>query len=228
MVAALAVVVALVGLAALLTGRDPLGLLRDLAGDGGGPASPASPAPGSSAEAERAADLLAAIPTAEPAPRGDYEREEFGHGWIDTDGNGCSTRNDILARDLDQVRTDEECKVLAGVLDDPYTGDRVEFTSEDPQQVQIDHVVPLSLAWRMGADEWDRERRIEFANDPDNLVAAYGPANREKSDSGPGEWRPHADYQCSYAIAYIDVSHRYDLPLAARDHAALADMLGTC
>src|SRR3712207_7317059 len=32
------------------------------------------------------------------APRTGYEREQFGDGWVDTDRNGCDTRNDVLAR----------------------------------------------------------------------------------------------------------------------------------
>ncbi|MBN3585236.1 HNH endonuclease, partial [Algoriphagus aestuarii] len=130
------------------------------------------------------------------APRGDYRREEFGHGWIDTDSNGCSTRNDILARDLDNVQlASDGCKVLSGTLHDPYTGKTIEFTADDPRAVQIDHIVPLSLAWRMGASEWDRETRIEFANDPGNLLASDGPANQQKGDAGPGEWQPHEAFQ---------------------------------
>ena len=27
-------------------------------------------------------------------------RDQFGQAWVDADGNGCDTRNDILRRDL--------------------------------------------------------------------------------------------------------------------------------
>src|SRR5690606_16340622 len=123
----------LTGALRVLVGQDPEG------GQG-------TPGPGTSADAEQAQRLLAEIPVEEPRPRGDYERDEFGSSWVDTDDNGCSTRHDILARDLDRVQVADGCKVTEGVLDDPYTGERLEFTSEDPQAVQIDHVVPLSLA----------------------------------------------------------------------------------
>ncbi|MEY9211199.1 HNH endonuclease family protein [Thermobifida halotolerans] len=214
-----------------LTGCQGLGdVLGDLEIEGGASPTSQSRSPeDGGADAAEARERLAAIETAEPAPRGDYERDEFGSGWIDTDDNGCSTRNDILARDLDDVELDSDgCRVLSGILDDPYTGKTVEFTFEDPQAVQIDHVVPLSLAWRMGADAWDRDTRVEFANDPGNLLATDGPANREKSDSGPGEWQPHEDFRCSYAVIYIDVLHRYELPASPQDHRGLSDMLDTC
>lgn len=216
----------------LVTGESATDVLQEvISGQQQGKQEPPAQkqGPASSADAAQAEERLAALGTAEPAPRGDYERDEFGSSWIDTDDNGCSTRNDILARDLDDTERDSDgCKVLSGVLDDPYTGQTLEFSSEDPQAVQIDHVVPLSLAWRMGADEWDRDTRIEFANDPANLLAVDGPANREKSDSGPGEWQPHQGYRCSYAVAYIDVLHSYELPVSAEDRRGLSDMLATC
>ncbi|HLU95836.1 MAG TPA: HNH endonuclease family protein [Thermobifida alba] len=222
--AAAAAALALTGCQAL---EDVLDVLEEIEAEA--PSTGAPQSPGTDAGAAEARQRLDAMPIAEPAPRGDYERDEFGSGWIDTDGNGCSTRNDILARDLEDVEfASDGCKVLSGTLHDPYTGKTIEFTSEDPQAVQIDHVVPLSLAWRMGADGWDRDTRVEFANDPGNLLASDGPANREKSDSGPGEWQPHEGFQCTYAVIYIDVLYRYDLPVSDQDHKGLSTMLDTC
>ena len=64
------------------------------------------------------------------APKTGYERDAFGSAWLDTDDNGCGTRDDILAAQLDDVSRDSDgCKVLSGVLDpDPYTGGRITFT----------------------------------------------------------------------------------------------------
>ncbi|WP_017627446.1 HNH endonuclease family protein [Nocardiopsis chromatogenes] len=224
---AYAIVVAVIAVAAVLLMVKEQGLDGALRTLTGGEAT-GTAVGGQGADAQEARSTLEAIPVAEPEPRGDYERDEFGSSWIDTDDNGCSTRNDILARDLADTEVREDCKVLAGVLDDPYTGDTVDFTAEDPQAVQIDHVVPLSLAWRMGASEWDRDTRVEFANDPGNLLASDGPANMSKGDSGPGEWQPYDGFQCDYSLAYIDVTDRYGLALAQDDHDALGDMLETC
>ena len=38
------------------------------------------------------------------APLTGYERELFGPAWADVDRNGCDTRNDILRRDLANMR----------------------------------------------------------------------------------------------------------------------------
>src|SRR5699024_6167855 len=81
------------------------------------------------------------------APRTDYSRDQFGDGWLDPDGNGCDARNDVLQRDLtDVILHDDECRVLSGVLEDPFTADRIEFVRgpETSTDVQIDHVVALS------------------------------------------------------------------------------------
>ncbi|MUL43476.1 HNH endonuclease [Streptomonospora sp. PA3] len=223
---------ALVLAAAVLAGCDALPWP-----EADGPPAPPSPSapppapaadPPTGAEVERARALLRA---AEVAPEGSgagYEREEFGSSWIDADGNGCPTRHDVLARDLRRTRVADDCTVLRGVLEDPYTGERIEFTAEDPMEVQIDHVVPLALAWRTGAREWDGDTRVAFANDPGNLIAADGPANQSKGDSGPGEWRPYPPFRCSYAVTYIGVIDEYGLWLPPDDHAALGAMLRTC
>src|SRR4051812_8204442 len=43
---------------------------------------------------------LAAVPVKGRAPLTGYTRDQFGSGWVDTDHNGCDTRNDVLRRDL--------------------------------------------------------------------------------------------------------------------------------
>lgn len=138
----------------------------------------------------------------------DYDREHFGPTWYDTDHNGCDTRNDILRRDLDKVELgSDKCTVISGTLVDPYDGNKVVFA---PNSIHIDHVVPLKDAWISGASSWPMQRRIEFANDPDNLVATSRKNNQSKSDKIPGEWMPATD-ECKYVEQYIAVKAKYDL-----------------
>lgn len=89
-------------------------------------------------------------------PKTGYARDQFGKGWKDTDHNGCDTRNDILRRDLVSIVAETRgrgCKILSGILNDPYTGKRIEFKrgNDTSSAVQIDHVVALSDAWQKGA-----------------------------------------------------------------------------
>ncbi|GAA3728449.1 HNH endonuclease family protein [Salinactinospora qingdaonensis] len=226
---AAAVVLALTACGSLRD-SDILTALEDLASSISPKPSATAADPGATVDVDvdAARALLASLATADAHSGADYERDEFGSGWVDTDDNGCDTRDDVLARDLEQVRTDGACEVLSGVLDDPYTGERIAFAKEEAHAVHIDHVVPLALAWRMGADEWEPERRVAFANDPANLLAVDGPANQSKSDSGPAEWGPTADFHCSYAVRYIEVLADYELPVPDQDRAALSDMLDGC
>ena len=163
-----------------------------------------------------------------------YDRDLFGQSWADVDRNGCDTRNDILARDLVDVAFKpgtRDCVVLTGVLHDTYTATTIDFErgEQSSQLVQIDHVVPLSWAWRHGANTWTGQQREEFANDPINLQAVDGATNSSKSDSGPGEWMPPAQsYHCEYAARYVLLLTAYQLTVDDVDRSTLASTLDAC
>lgn len=58
-----------------------------------------------------------------------YDRTAFGYRQTDADSNGCDVREDVLARDLTDVRYQSAggCKVQSGTLNDPYTGKTIHF-----------------------------------------------------------------------------------------------------
>lgn len=169
------------------------------------------------------------------APMTGYDREAmFGSAWIDSDRNGCDQRNDVLDRDLTAktYKPDtRDCVVLTGTLADPYTGASIRFErgQDTSTAVQIDHIYPLGMAWRQGAQQWTQEQRIAFANDVDNLVAVDGPANGQKSDSGPAAWLPpNKGYRCEYVIDFIEITAKYDLSLPQPDVDAARRILERC
>jgi hypothetical protein len=165
-------------------------------------------------------------------------RAAFGDSWVDTDGNGCIQRDDVLLRDAvpgtvtvgDQGSCDHD--VLAGAWVDPYTGSHLVFDDlKDLHQadaIQIDHVVPLAEAWRSGAARWSGARRRAFANDLTELLAVDGPTNASKGDGDPAAWRPRKSYQCTYAIRWIGVKARWRLSVDASERSALGEMLDFC
>ncbi|MGY1592672.1 DUF1524 domain-containing protein [Geodermatophilus sp. SYSU D00708] len=167
------------------------------------------------------------------APRTGYERARFGDGWVDTDRNGCDTRNDVLARDLtgETFRRGSDCVVLTGTLADPYSGRTIAFrrgedTSDD---VQIDHVVALSDAWQKGAQQWTAEKRTAFANDPLNLLAVDGPLNQQKSDGDAATWLPpNTAYRCTYVARQVAVKAGYGLWTTRAERNAAATVLSGC
>lgn len=184
----------------------------------------ATPSPSAASPA-----ALADLSVAKPEDDNTYERDAFGDGWADLDSDGCETRDEILARDLTNVVTDDGCDVKSGTLHDPYTGQTIHFTDDEWWTVHVDHIYPLAHAWRMGADDWTAEKRLRFANDPINLLAVDGPTNSSKGDSGPGEWVPLTrDYACTYGRKYVRVATTYNLPVTDADRDSLAALLATC
>jgi len=186
-----------------------------------------------------AATALAALPVAEKTSLAGYERGcgqgegcVFGPAWADVDHNGCDQRNDVLHRDLTQVQVREgthDCVVVAGVLDDPYTGTSIPFAKADAAEVPIDHVVPLAAAWVQGAAAWPLAQRESFANDLSNLIATTREANAAKGDSTADEWVPgDATYGCSYATVVVTVKQEYGLSVTAAESGALRSLLATC
>lgn len=173
-------------------------------------------------------DLIHDLPTItrgeQSALSANYQRDAFGSGWLDPDGNGCTAREDILARDRDGGRL-AGCRVVGLVIVDPYTGRTLHGT----RAVQIDHVVPLAAAWRSGAADWTTQRREQFANDPANLLAVDGPTNMAKGDQTPDEWMPpNPAERCDYLTRYVHVSATYRVAVTDTIRAALLDRAAGC
>jgi hypothetical protein len=186
-----------------------------------------------------ASAALAGLVVAEKTPLEGYERGcgdgegcVFGPAWADVDRNGCDQRNDVLHRDLTGIQVREgtqDCVVIVGVLDDPYTGRTVPFEKADAALVPIDHVVPLAAAWVQGAAGWPAEQRALFANDLTNLIATTREENSAKGDSTADEWvPPDPAHGCSYATVVITVKDRYALAVTPAEAAALEGLLATC
>ncbi|MGV9270328.1 HNH endonuclease family protein [Kitasatospora sp. NPDC003701] len=175
-------------------------------------------------------DIIARVATAAAGPKDGYDRNEFGPAWTDNvDGvpgghNNCDTRNDLLARDGRSVehKDGSSCTVTAMTIDDPYTGKTVRWSKQQASKIQIDHVMPLSYDWQMGASKWDKAKRVQIANDPLNLVPADGSQNASKGDSGPATWLPaNTTVRCSYAVRFAQVSLKYQLPVTEADKKAM-------
>jgi len=180
----------------------------------------------------RADDLLATLAVKGRGPKTGYTRDQFGPAWADVDRNGCDTRDDMLNRDLaaKQWRLGTHgCVVIAGVLRDPYTGQRLVFAKADAAAVQIDHVVALSDAWQKGAAQWDTMRRRIFANDPLNLLAVDGPTNARKSDGDAATWLPpQRSYRCRFVARQVAVKAKWRLSVTLAEHDAIARVLSSC
>ncbi|MFE5939200.1 HNH endonuclease family protein [Streptomyces sp. NPDC056470] len=174
--------------------------------------------------------LIEELTTKGRGPKTGYDRDEFGYAWMDTaDGvplarNGCDTRNDLLklhGRNV-QFRAGSDCVVVSMDLYDPYTGKDIAWTKAKAAEVQIDHVVPLSYSWQMGAARWPESKRKQLANDVLNLLPVEGRTNSAKRDSGPASWLPpNKKIRCSYAVRFAQVADKYELPVTTADKAMM-------
>lgn len=156
-----------------------------------------------------------------------YSRDLFPH-WVDADGDGCSTRNEVLL-DEAEVRpgVGSGCALSGGRWFSYY--DATSYTSAS--SLDIDHMVPLAEAWDSGASGWTTAKRQAFANDlgfHGSLVAVSASTNRSKGDQDPADWTPPAGYRCRYVTEWVSVKHRWNLAVDSREKNALASLASGC
>lgn len=140
-----------------------------------------------------------------------YDRDLFKH-WIDSDGDGCNTRKEVLIAEATvKPAVSAGCELSGGEWYSPY--DKV--TTTDSSDFDIDHFVPLNEAWQSGAYGWSSDKRRDFANDlgfGKSLIAVTASSNRSKSDRDPANWLPtNNDYVCEYVTSWVEVKIRWGL-----------------
>lgn len=176
--------------------------------------------------------VLNALEVKGRAAKTGYSRAQFPH-WSDPDRNGCDSRNDILKRDLKLLSFKDgtrECKVISGVLIDPFSGKQLQFNLNiSTSNIDIDHIVALSNAWQTGAAYLDQVTRSNFANDPLNLLAVDATLNRQKGDGDAATWLPPLkSFRCEYVARQVAVKSKYKLWVTAPEKKAILNVLSKC
>jgi lysophospholipase L1-like esterase len=189
-------------------------------------AQPAAPA-ASEAKTVSASVLLAELKVATPDRAHRFRSEHFGDARVlDADGDGCSTRQEVLIRDhIGPIAVSKRCAV-AGRWRSLYD-DRV---TADAKALQVDRLVPLSEAWRSGAWRWSRAKQTAFRNDLGyqwELQAVTASILRAKGDKDPARWLPRKN-DCTYAKAWIGVKARWRLTVDPSERTALRTVLAAC
>ncbi len=184
---------------------------------------PAATPPPAAAPVDR---LVVATPPPDLAP---YRRVAFGNGWNYDPTTGCNTRELVL---IDESATPpllrDRCHPVSGSWRSAYDG----FATSNPDDLEIDHLIPLADAWRSGAVSWTPEQRQAFANDrtdPATLLAVTSHTNRSKSDRTPDQWMPpDPSERCPYAQQWVSVKLRWQLSVTPAEKATLVQILGGC
>jgi hypothetical protein len=155
-----------------------------------------------------------------------YSRDLFPH-WTDADGDGCSTRHEVLiAEAVEPPSVGDGCALRGGRWFSYY--DRVSWTN--PSDIDIDHMVPLAEAWDSGARTWSSSTRQRYANDLDDyrtLVGVTDNVNQAKGDQDIAEWLP-AQQRCRYLREYVAVKIRWRLTVDSTERSAMYDLAATC
>ena len=191
-----------------------------------GAAALVAAAPAASAAQVPLSQLLADLPAA-PGASSPYAREAFG-GWIDADGDGCDTREEVLIAESTTAATITGRCAVTGAWASYYD----EVATTEASSMDIDHLVPLAEAWRSGAASWNSAQRVAFANDTGfapTLVAVTASLNRAKGDADPATWLPPASgARCRYTAEWVEIKYRWHLGVDAREREALAALTAGC
>ena len=190
-----------------------------------------APAMPTSRQQQLATTVLGELDVRPAASKSGYNRKLFSDGWAKVDS--CTIRDKILARDMTDVRyrTPDNCTVIAGSLNDPYTAKIIHFVRgpNTSSAIQIDHVVAVSNAWQSGAQQLSKAQREQLYNDPLELIAVDGPANEQKGDSDAAGWLPaNPAYDCPYVARQVAVKKKYHLWVTVAEHAAMEKVLRIC
>jgi len=139
-----------------------------------------------------------------------YDRNEYGR-WKDVDGDCQNTRHEVLigsSAESVQFKTEKKCLVVSGKWIGLYTGK----IFSNARKLDIDHVVPLKEAHISGASAWTKEKKRQFANDEENLLAVSRSANRSKGAKDPAKWMPKNEaFHCEYIKKWVAVKEKYIL-----------------
>ncbi|MDF5758634.1 HNH endonuclease family protein [Spongiactinospora sp. TRM90649] len=188
-------------------------------------AGPAHADPPGIPSAQEAADKLQQLVVAPEENEATYDRDLFPH-WITVSG-ACNTRETVLKRDGVDVVTNSSCAAVSGSWYSPYDG----ATWTAASDIDIDHMVPLSEAWKSGAWAWTTAQRRAFANSlgDSQLWSVTDNVNQGKGDKDPSVWRPPLEsFYCTYSRSWIDVKYDWGLTAQQAEVDALEDMLATC
>ena len=91
---------------------------------------------------------------------------------------------------------------------DPYSGK----TFYKTDNLEVDHIVPLSLAHKMGGYLWTPQQKKAFANDTENLILVSKTCNRSKGSKSISQWMPQStNYHAEYTKQYNHIMTKYQL-----------------
>lgn len=145
----------------------------------------------------------------------------------DYDDDCQSTRQEVLiltSRSDVKYTNPRNCVVRTGEWLDEYTGK----TFKVAVKMDVDHIIPLMYAHTHGGDRWQPAKKLQFANDPMNIMLVEKREIRRKSQRGPDRYLPREEFQCEYVALWEAIADRYDLTLGTRERAKISQVKKDC
>ena len=145
----------------------------------------------------------------------------------DFDGDCQSPRQEMLiltSRINVRYTNPRNCVVRTGQWLDEYTGE----TFEVAVKIEVDHVIPRMYAHTHGGDRWMPEQKLQFSNDPLNIMLVERREIRRKRDRGPSRYLPRDEFQCEYVNLWNQISEKYNLQLSASDRSTISRIKADC
>ena len=145
----------------------------------------------------------------------------------DFDQDCQSTRQEMLimtSKTEVKYTNPRNCVVRTGEWSDEYTG----RTFTVAVQIDIDHIIPRMYAHTHGGDRWMPDKKIQFSNDPLNLVLVEKREIRRKSDRGPSRYMPRDEFKCEYAQLWDVIANKYGIQLESSDRNEIRRVLQGC
>ena len=182
-------------------------------------------------EVAEARSMLAKVPIGGRGAKTGYQRtDDFGEAWLDVDGNGCRTRDDVLARDLvvtaqrNSLRGDgrHPHRPLQRQADDVQQGPG---RSGPDRPRRSRSALPGSSALRSG--RWGSGSRSRTTPRSCSRSTAGSTRTRATQDRTRGSHRI-AHYRCTYVIRFTRIAYTYGLRITASMRDAIARQLDAC
>ena len=147
-----------------------------------------------------------------------YNRDIDYGDWQDYDGDCQNTRAEVLiARSLSPIEftSPKNCTVKTGKWIDYYTS-KIYTNAKD---VQIDHLLSTHQHYETVGKYQSKAKRVEYYNNPENLVIANASLNMSKSDKDLSEFilRVPQENKCKYIRDYKRISDKNDISLDSSD-----------
>ena len=158
-----------------------------------------------------------------------YERQSWGDGWADADGDCQNTRQEALIEESKEpvgFKGTGKCRVTTGSWDNPYTGEG----HASPERLVVAPLVSLKEAHESGGHAWPAARKRLYANmlsDPDHLIVVSAATLQSMEGKDPAEWLPrNATNQAAHARIWARIKNTWGLTADQAERAALRRLLG--